>query len=80
MITDLQKWMNSKGMGDLRLSQLTNVSRSHISRIRRGKSGANKALALRLEHLTQIGWEHFIEPQIKVSPLKKKTTAPAASR
>jgi transcriptional regulator with XRE-family HTH domain len=64
--------MTATGLKDHHVSDMTGVSRSHISRIRRGKSGANKALALRLQALTKIGWEHFIEPKISIPTDLKK--------
>ena len=66
--TALQKWMDDAEYKDHHIAKLTGVSRSHISRIRRGKSGANKALALRLQQITSIGWEVFIEPDVTVPP------------
>lgn len=66
--TPLQAWMDEKGLLDHDLSKMTGASRSHISRIRRGKSGANKALAIRLQAITKIGWEHFIEPKVAIPP------------
>jgi hypothetical protein len=65
------------------VSKIVRVSRSHISRIRRGKSGANKAVALRLQELTGISWQHFIEPTLANTPPKprrKRRVRPAKRR
>jgi len=70
-LTPLQHWMNATGYTDRTLAEMAATSRVHISRIRRGKSGANKKLALRLSAITKIRWEEFIEPQITVPPKMK---------
>lgn len=70
-LTPLQQWMNATGYNDRHLAEMAETSRVHISRIRRGKSGANKKLALRLSAITKISWEKFIEPGIPV-PSKVK--------
>jgi len=70
-VTPLQHWMKATGYTDRLLAEKAETSRVHISRIRRGKSGANKKLALRLSAITKISWEQFIEPQIPV-PSKVK--------
>jgi hypothetical protein len=56
--------MDATGLLDHDVAQMVRppVSRSHISRIRRLKSGANKAIALELQRITKIDWSHFIEP------------------
>jgi transcriptional regulator with XRE-family HTH domain len=66
--TALQKWMDEHGLNDQHMADRTKSSRSHISRIRRAKSGANKQLALRLQALTGIHWELFIEPKVSIPP------------
>ena len=69
--TPLQQWMTKKGVKDHHLAELAKASRVQISRIRRGKSGAAKPLALRLSAITKISWEKFIEPTIQVPPNMK---------
>lgn len=71
--TPLQQWMDAKGLNDRHLAEMTDTSRVHISRIRRGQSGANKRLALRLSAITRIPWQDFIEPNIEVPPLVKES-------
>ena len=72
MKTALQRWMDDRGFKDHQVSKLVGVSRTHISRIRRAKSGTNKALALRLQHLTKIDWKEFIEPAVRVPSALKR--------
>jgi transcriptional regulator with XRE-family HTH domain len=61
-MTQLAEWMKSKGLGDAELAEKAkgDISRSQISRIRRGISGASKDTAYKLEKITGIPWHEFI--------------------
>lgn len=69
-ISHLQAWMSAQGLRDRAVAAKTGLSRVHISRIRRGKVGTKKATALRLQAITKIGWQHFIEPSV-TAPKKR---------
>lgn len=61
-MTRLSDWMDAKGIKDEALAEKAKgaVSRTQISRIRRGLSGASKKTAHKLEKITGIPWHEFI--------------------
>jgi transcriptional regulator with XRE-family HTH domain len=61
-MTQLAQWMSKRGIGDSALADKAGgeISRSQISRIRRGISGTSRETAKRLEKITGIPWHEFI--------------------
>lgn len=66
-MTQLQQWMDDAKETDLTLAGKLGISRVHVSRLRRGKYGASKATALKLEEVTGIAWHAFIEPSVEAA-------------
>lgn len=64
-MNELQQWMQSKELNDAKLAELTKgqVSRSQISRIRRGRSIPKVSTAKALEALTGIPWHSFVNSE-----------------
>lgn len=60
-MTQLQRWMDKHDKLDGDVARLVKRSRSQISRIRRGVTGASPKTAKRLDALTGIRWFNFIE-------------------
>lgn len=65
--TMLQEWMDTHSETDGTLADKLNISRAHVSRLRRGKYGASKETALKLEAETGIAWHTFIEPSVEAA-------------
>lgn len=62
-IMTLQEWMDAKGLNDAALAgRLGVVSRSQVSRIRRGISRPSPELAAQLEAATKIPAWNFLKP------------------
>lgn len=61
-MTELSEWMKDANMKDAGLAELTGgkISRSQISRIRRGKGGTSATKAQALAEVTGIPWHSFI--------------------
>lgn len=59
-MTKLQRWMNQHNKVDAEVARAIKVSRPHISRVRRGITGASPGTAKQLEKLTGIKWWHFV--------------------
>lgn len=67
---DLKTWMAEAKETDESLAAKVGVSRTQITRIKNGASGASKETALELERVTGIQWHEFIgslsEPRSRV--------------
>jgi plasmid maintenance system antidote protein VapI len=59
-MTQLQRWMTKHSKGDAEVAATIKRSRSQISRLRRGITGASVNTALKLQGLTGIAWHHFV--------------------
>lgn len=64
--TLLQQWMDAHAETDESLAGKIDLTREHVSRLRRG-SGASKETALKLESETGIPWHTFIEPNVEAA-------------
>lgn len=66
-MNELQEWMQSKHLKDKDLAKLTQgaISRSQISRIRRGQSSASPVKAMALEAVTGIPWHAFVNARMQ---------------
>jgi transcriptional regulator with XRE-family HTH domain len=65
--TRLQEWMDAHETSDCDLAGRLEISRAHMSRLRRGIQGASKETALKLENETGIPWHTFIEPSVEAA-------------
>lgn len=61
-MTNLQIWMMKEGVRDGDVARKIKLSRSQISRIRRGETGATHDTALKLAKLTGLDWWQFVQP------------------
>lgn len=60
-MTKLQRWMTKNNKCDAAVGRAIKRHRSHVGRLRRGKTAASHTTALRLEALTGIRWWNFMD-------------------
>jgi transcriptional regulator with XRE-family HTH domain len=76
----LQEWMDAKRLKDAGLAALTDgkVSRSQVSRIRRGVCLPERATAVELERVTGIPWFRFLVGDAATGRATEPVTAAAS--